>query len=99
MTTVAVTLNALRARREEIVAAARKRHASNVRVFGSVSRGDAGPRSDVDFLVDFDAEASLLDQVGLMQDLEGLLGVGVDVVSSGGLRPHHETIRQEAVGL
>ena len=94
-----MTLEGLRAQREEIVAAARRRRASNVRVFGSVSRGEARPSSDVDFLVDFDAEASLLDQVGLIQDLEELLGVGVDVVSSGGLRPHHDPIRQEAVGL
>ena len=99
MSTSAVTLEVLRARRQEIVAAARRRHASNVRVFGSVSRGEARASSDVDFLVDFDAEASLLDQVGLIQDLEELLGVGVDVVSSGGLRSHHDPIRQEAVGL
>jgi predicted nucleotidyltransferase len=92
-------LEGLRAQREEIVAAARRRHASNVRVFGSVSRGESRPGSDVDFLVDFDAEASLLDQVGLIQDLEELLGVRVDVVSSGGLRPHHDPIRQDAVGL
>gem|GEM_PF-4847897 len=53
----------------------------------------------MDFLVDFDAEASLLDQVGLIQDLEAVLGVDVDVVSSGGLLPRHDAIRREAVAL
>jgi predicted nucleotidyltransferase len=94
-----VTLEVLRYRRDDILAAARRRRACHVRVFGSVSRGDAGPGSDVDFLVDLDAEASLLDQVGLIQDLEKLLGVGVDVVSTGGLRPHHYPIQEEAVDL
>jgi hypothetical protein len=70
-----------------------------VRVFGSVSRGEAGPDSDVDFLVDFDAGASLLDQIGLIQDLQAMLGVNVDVISSGGLRPRHERMRLEAVAL
>jgi hypothetical protein len=68
-------------------------------VFGSVSRGEAGADSDVDFLVDFDADASLLDQIGLIQDLQAMLGVNVDVISSGGLRPRHERIRLEAVVL
>jgi predicted nucleotidyltransferase len=72
----------LKSGREEILAAARRRRASRVRVFGSVARGEAGPDSDVDFLVDFDPEASLVDQVGLIDDLQGLLGVGADVVSS-----------------
>jgi uncharacterized protein len=94
-----LTLDALRSRREEILAAARRRRASNVRVFGSVSRGEAEPGSDVDILVDFDPDASLLDQIGLTQDLEQLLGAAVDVVSSGGLRPHHDLIREEAKEL
>jgi predicted nucleotidyltransferase len=93
------TLDVVRSRRVEIFAAARRRRASRVRVFGSVARGEAGPDSDVDFLVDFDDEASLLDQVGLIQDLHDLLGVGVDVVSSGGLRSRHDPIRDEAVDL
>jgi uncharacterized protein len=93
------TLDVVRSRRAEILAAARRRRASRVRVFGSVARDEAGPDSDVDFLVDFDDEASLLDQVGLIQDLHDLLGVGVDVVSSGGLRSRHDPIRDEAVDL
>jgi uncharacterized protein len=93
------TLDVVRARRAEILAAARRRRASRVRVFGSVARGEARPDSDVDFLVDFQPEASLVDQVGLIHDLQGLLGIGVDVVSSGGLRPRHDPIRDEAVDL
>jgi predicted nucleotidyltransferase len=93
------TLDAVRARRDEILSVARRRRASRVRVFGSVARGEARPDSDVDFLVDFEPDASLLDQVGLIQDLQHLLGVDVDVVSSGGLRPRHEPIRREAVDL
>ena len=81
------------------MAAARRRRASRVRVFGSLARGDAGPSSDVDLLVDFGAEASLLDQIGLSQDLETLLGVPVDVISTGGLRPRHRRIRDEAIDL
>ena len=97
--TEVMSLEVLKARRGEILVAARRRRASRVRVFGSVARGDAGPDSDVDFLVDFDEDASLLDQVGLIQDLHELLGVGVDVVSSGGLGSRHEQIRSEAVDL
>ena len=98
MSTV-TTLDAVRSRRAEILAAARQRRASRVRVFGSVARDEAEPGSDVDFLVDFDDDASLLDQVGLVQDLRELLGIGVDVVSSGGLRSRHDSIRDEAVDL
>lgn len=93
------TIEIVRAQREEILAAARRHRAAHVRVFGSVARGEAAPDSDVDFLVDFDPDASLLDQIGLIHDLQELLGVGVDVVSSGGLRPRHNPIRQEAVEL
>ncbi len=71
----------LKARRERILGIAARHGARNVRVFGSVARGDAGPDSDVDFLVEMDADRSLLDHVGLVQDLEDFLGRKVDVVS------------------
>ena len=99
MVQVVPTIDALRRRRDAILAAARRRHASRVRVFGSLARGEAGPSSDVDLLVDFDLEASLLDQVGLTQDLEALLGMHVDVISTGGLSPRHRRIRDEAIDL
>ena len=99
MAQIAPSLDALRDQREAILAAARHRRATRVRVFGSVARGEAGRSSDIDLLVDFDAKASLLDQVGLIQDLESLLGVSVDVISAGGLRPRHDRIREEAIDL
>lgn len=94
-----MTLDSVRSQREEILSVARRRHVSRVRVFGSVARGDARPDSDVDFLVDFEPGATLLDQAGLLLDLQDLLGASVDVVSSGGLRPTDDRIRQEAVDL
>jgi predicted nucleotidyltransferase len=81
------TLDDLRARRDEIVALAAKYGASNVRVFGSVARGEATPTSDVDLLVSFEPSASLYSLSGLRQDLHDLLGYSVDVVEDhSGLR-------------
>ena len=92
-----LTMEALRERRAEILRVARKRRARRIAVFGSVARG--GARHGSDLLVDFEPCASLLDQVGLFQDLEELLGVGVDVVSRSGLKPRDTNIRGEAVDL
>lgn len=75
----------LKEKRREILRIAQEHGAHNVRVFGSVVRGGAGPDSDVDFLVEFDKERSLLDQVGLIQDLEEYLGQKVDVVTPNAL--------------
>jgi len=94
-----VTMEGLRRRRREILEVARKRRAHRIAVFGSVARGEAHAGSDVDLLVDFESGASLLDHVGLFQDLEDLLGVGVDVVARGGLKPRDDHIRAEAVDL
>ncbi len=71
----------LKARRERILDIASRHGARNVRLFGSVLRGEAGPDSDIDFLVEMDGDRSLLDHVGLIQDLEDYLGSKVDVVS------------------
>lgn len=78
---------------------AKEHKAIDVRVFGSVSRGDDRPGSDLDLLVTFSPDASLFDQVGLAQDLEDVLGIHVDVVSAGGLRPAHAEILAEAKPL
>lgn len=79
------------------IAAIAKRHkALEVKVFGSVARGEDKPGSDIDLLVRFAPGASIFDQVELEQDLEDLLGVGVDVVSEGGLRAGHDHILREA---
>lgn len=99
MTDEVLTLEGLRRRRAEILGVARKRRARRIAVFGSVARGDAHSGSDLDLLVDFEPGTSLLDHVGLFQDLEELLGVGVDVVTRSALKPRDEHIRAEAVDL
>ena len=71
----------VRARREDILRAASKRGAYNVRVFGSVARGDADEQSDLDLLVDMETGRSLFDLGGLLVDLEELLGFPVDIVT------------------
>ena len=76
----------LAGKREEILRAAAAHGARNVRVFGSVARGEAGAGSDVDLLVEFEPGRSLLDHAALQIDLEKLLGRRVDVASSRGLK-------------
>ena len=95
-----IDLRTLRARREEILSCAVEHGAGNVRIFGSIARGDAQLESDVDFLVRMEPGRSLLDLVGLWQDLEDLLGTHVDVLSEGGVSPHlRERIYADAVAL
>lgn len=95
-----MTLDQLRSSRQEILTLAEKRGVHNVRVFGSVARGEQRLESDVDLLVDFEAGRSLLDLTGLWLDLESALGCRVDVVSSRGLRPRvADEILREAVVL
>jgi uncharacterized protein len=92
-----ITFATLQARRDDILNVARQWGASQVRVFGSVARGDAGPHSDVDLLVRFDADRSLLDHGGLLMDLQDLLGCPVDVVSEDAMRPRlREWVVREA---
>ncbi len=75
-----VTLDTLRTkRREEILRLAERHGAHSVRVFGSVARGDANEKSDLDLLVAWEPGRSLLDHVGFVQDLQELLGVKVHV--------------------
>ena len=68
-------------KRDEILRIAKKHGARNIRIFGSAARGEAGPDSDVDFLVEMEQGRSLIDHVALRQDLEELLNCEVDVVS------------------
>ena len=82
--------------REQVLALVERRRGVAVRVFGSVARGEDRPGSDVDLLVRFGPQASLLDQAGLVLDLEELLGVTVDVVSEAGLGVKHDRILTEA---
>jgi predicted nucleotidyltransferase len=83
--------------RDEILAIAGRHRALSVSVFGSVALGDDGPDSDTDFLVEFEAGASLLDLMRIQDDLEDLLGGHIDVVSTGGLKDRDEHIRREAL--
>jgi len=96
-----MTLNELKgAKREEILRLASKRGARNLRIFGSVARGEGVAESDVDFLVDLEPGRSLMDLGGLQADLEQLLGGKVDVVSSRGLRERvRERVLRDAVPL
>ena len=75
----------LREKREDILRIAERHGAYDVRVFGSVARGDAGPESDVDLLVKVGSHTSPWFPVGLIQDLEDLLGRKVDVVTEDGV--------------
>jgi predicted nucleotidyltransferase len=85
-------------KRTDILRIAAKYGARHVRVFGSVARGDADARSDVDFLVDLEAGRSLLDLGGLQYELESLLNRPVDVVTERGLKARiRERVVQEAV--
>ncbi len=90
----------LKSRREEILNIAAKHGACNVRVFGSVARGEADSYSDIDLLVEFKRGTTLLSHAALVQELEDLLGVSVDVVSEGGLRDRvRERVMREAVAI
>jgi uncharacterized protein len=75
----------LKDKRDAILRIAAKRGAYNVRVFGSVARGEAGEGSDIDLLVEFEPGRSLLDHAALVLDLEYILGHKVDIVTEKGL--------------
>jgi predicted nucleotidyltransferase len=75
-------------KRHEILKLAASRGMRNVRVFGSVARGDATEESDIDLLVEVEAGRSVLDVVGLWLDLQELLGRKVDLLTEGGVSPH-----------
>lgn len=86
--------------REQILELANKYGASDVRVFGSVAKGTADERSDIDFLVDLAPGRSLLDLGGLLYELQHLLGRPVDVITAAGLRPRiRQRVLKEAVNI
>ena len=92
-----MNINQVSNKRNEIVQIARRHGATNIRVFGSVARGEADNNSDIDFLVDMEHGRSLLDLGGLLMDLQKLLGQSVDVVTEKGLRPRvRELVLREA---
>lgn len=88
----------LEEKREEILSLAAQHGARNIRIFGSVARGEAKADSDVDFLVEMESGRSLLDRIALIQDLEDLLERKVDVANVKGLREFwRERILQESI--
>lgn len=94
------TYKLLRAKRTEILRIAERHGARNVRVFGSVARGEDRADSDVDVLVDMDDDRSLMDLAGFLVDLERLVGRRVDVATVPALGPRiRERVLREAISL
>jgi uncharacterized protein len=90
----------IREKRDAIIRIAAKHGASQVRLIGSVARGEAGPDSDVDLLVTWHEGTSLLDHAALMLELERLLGRKVDIASDGWVKPSiRESVYRDAVAL
>lgn len=97
---VSMNLNDLLRCKREVLRVAAQHGAHNVRVFGSVARGDSGPSSDIDLLVELEPGRSLLDHVALVQDLGDLLGRRVDVVTERSLHRYiRDRVMEEAVRL
>lgn len=92
-------LEALRSRRSELLDVAASHGARNIRIFGSVARGDAGADSDIDFLVDLEPGRTLLDLSALIVDFQELLGREVDVIEISQSNRVAERIMREAVPL
>jgi predicted nucleotidyltransferase len=87
-------------KRDEILSIAAKHGAYNVKLFGSIVRGESTDMSDIDFLVDFEEGRSLFDLIAFKQDLEDMLGRKVDVVTNEALHWYiREQVMNEAVPL
>ena len=86
--------------RDDLIRIARSHGAVQVRIFGSVVRGEAGPDSDLDVIVDMEPGRDLLDIVAIKQDLEDLIERHVDVVTEASLSPYiRDEVLKEAVSL
>jgi uncharacterized protein len=96
-----VTLDQLlRKKRDDIKRIAARHGAYNLRVFGSVARGEAGPESDIDILIDVGPTTSSWFPAGLILDLEDLLGRRVEVVTEKALNPElRDHVLREAIPL
>ena len=95
-----MTFDELKRRRKAIATIAGRHGARDLRVFGSVVRGEADPASDVDFLVDLERGRSLLDLGGLLMDLQDYLQCRVDVMTPATLKPRiREQVLREAMPL
>jgi predicted nucleotidyltransferase len=94
------SITLLKNKRKDILRIASKYGARNVRIFGSMARGEAKEDSDIDFLVDMEPGRSLFDLGGLLMDLQNLLAQKVDVVTEKGLRPRiRDRVLKEALPL
>ena len=90
----------IREKREAIIRIAARHGATEVRLIGSVARGEARPDSDVDLLVTWSEGANLLDQAALMLEFEKLLGRKVDIASDGWVKPTiRESVYRDAIAL
>jgi len=90
----------LKVQRQAILEIAQTYGADNLRIFGSVARGDDDLASDLDLLVDLEQGRSLFDLGGLTMDLQDLLGCKVDVVTENGLKKRiRDRVLQEAIKL
>ncbi len=90
----------LREKRDDIRTVAAKHGAYNIRIFGSVVRGEAGPDSDIDILIDVGPTTSSWFPAGLILDLEEILGRRVEVVTEKALNPYiREYVLREAIPL
>jgi predicted nucleotidyltransferase len=90
----------LRAQRQAILRLAQAHGVRNLRIFGSVARGEADVTSDLDLLVDLEPGRSLFDLGGLTVDLEALLGCPIDIVTENGLKPRiRSRVLAEAIEL
>jgi uncharacterized protein len=88
------------AHRDEIKAIVARHHGRSIAVYGSVARGDEGPHSDVDFLVEFEPGVRPFELLALGADLEEALGVKVDIGTPGSLRSRfRDEVLSEAVRL
>jgi hypothetical protein len=95
-----ISRQTLLAKRDAILDIARRYGAHDIRVFGSVARGDVGESSDLDLIVRFEPGRSLFDHGGLIMDLRDLLRVKVDVIDEEGMRERFRNhVMKEAIPL
>lgn len=93
-------LERIQRQKKDILAIARQHGISQLRIFGSVIRGEETPQSDIDLLVELEPGCSMLDLGGALIRLQELLGRKVDIVTERGLHWYlKEKIMQEAVQL
>lgn len=92
--------NILKKNRDKILSICKKYGAKDIRIFGSLARGDSNKKSDVDILVKMEAGRTLFDLVDLWQELEEVLNCKVDIITEGGVSPYlREKIFSEAIPL